>query len=55
MAMGHAGQRLYVNRAEKLIVVNLAVYPEPRYASANEPDRDGELNSLIAAYRMQAQ
>ena len=52
MAMGHAGQRLYINRAQKLAIVHLAVYPEPRYASANEPDRDGELNSLIEAYRL---
>jgi CubicO group peptidase (beta-lactamase class C family) len=51
MAMGHAGQRLYINREEKLIVIHLAVYPEPRYVSASETDRDGELNSLIEAIR----
>ena len=39
MAMGHAGQRLYIDRTEQLAVVQLAVYPEPRYASAHEPDQ----------------
>ncbi len=53
MAMGHAGQRIYIHRAEQLAVIQLAVYPEPKYASANEPDRDAELNSLIEAYRRQ--
>lgn len=51
MAMGHSGQRLYVHRAEKLAVVQLAAYPEPRYASAQEHDRDAELDSLIRACR----
>ncbi|MET0543238.1 MAG: serine hydrolase domain-containing protein [Variovorax sp.] len=51
MAMGHSGQRIYVNRAEKLAIVNLAVYPEPRYASAQEHDRDAELHSFIRACR----
>lgn len=50
-AMGHSGQRIYVNRAEKLAVVNLAVYPEPRYVSAGEHDRDAELQSFISACR----
>ena len=51
MAMGHSGQRIYVHRQEQLVVVNLAVYPEPRYASAHEHDRDAELHSLIQACR----
>lgn len=51
MAMGHSGQRIYIHREEQLVVVNLAVYPEPRYASAHEHDRDAELHSLIQACR----
>ena len=47
LAMGHSGQRLYLDRAKRLIVVNLAVYPEPRYLTAVEHDRDAELNSVI--------
>jgi hypothetical protein len=33
------------------VVVQLAVYPEPRYVSANEPARDAELNRVIVAIR----
>ena len=46
-AMGHSGQRLYINRAKRTVVVNLAAYPEPRYRSAQEHDRDAELMALI--------
>jgi len=46
-AMGHSGQRLYVNRSRRTVVVNLAAYPEPRYRSAREHDRDAELMALI--------
>jgi CubicO group peptidase (beta-lactamase class C family) len=46
-AMGHSGQRLYINRSKRTVVVNLAAYPEPRYRSANEHDRDAELLALI--------
>ncbi len=51
VAMGHSGQRIFVDRQHQLAVVQLAAYPEPRYASAHEPDRDAELDALIAAYR----
>lgn len=51
MAMGHSGQRIYIDRRHALVVVQLAAYPEPRYVSANEPDRDAELNRVIAAIR----
>lgn len=50
-ALGHCGQRIYVHRRERLAVVQLAVYPEPRYASAHEPDRDAQLASLTRALR----
>ncbi|MFF7058301.1 serine hydrolase domain-containing protein [Achromobacter spanius] len=51
MAMGHSGQRIYIDRRRALVVVQLAAYPEPRYLSANEPDRDAELGRVIAAIR----
>lgn len=51
MAMGHSGQRIYIDRRCALVVVQLAAYPEPRYVSANEPDRDAELSRVIAAIR----
>ncbi|OZI58829.1 serine hydrolase domain-containing protein [Bordetella genomosp. 1] len=51
MAMGHSGQRIFIDTAAQLAVVQLAAYPEPRYVSANEPDRDAELNAFILALR----
>jgi CubicO group peptidase (beta-lactamase class C family) len=50
-ALGHCGQRIYIHRSERLALVQLAVYPEPRYASAHEPDRDAQLASLTRALR----
>jgi CubicO group peptidase (beta-lactamase class C family) len=50
-ALGHCGQRIYINRAEKLIVVNLAVHPEPQFAHPGAHDHDGDLLALIQAYR----
>jgi len=50
-ALGHCGQRIYIHRRERLVVVQLAVYPEPQFASAHEPDRDAQLASLIRALR----
>lgn len=51
LAMGHCGQRIYINRAENLIVVNLAVYPEPQFVPAGDRNRDADLYQLIRAYR----
>ena len=51
MAMGHSGQRIFIDTTAQLAVVQLAAYPEPRYVSANEPDRDAELNAFITAVR----
>ena len=50
-ALGHSGQRIYVNRRERITVVQLAVYPEPAHSSANEPDRDTALLNFIQALR----
>lgn len=51
MAMGHSGQRIFIDTQADLAVVQLAAYPEPRYVSAHEPDRDAELNAFILAVR----
>jgi CubicO group peptidase (beta-lactamase class C family) len=51
MAMGHSGQRIFIDTRAQLAVVQLAAYPEPRYLSANEPDRDAGLNAFIVALR----
>lgn len=50
-AMGHSGQRTYINRAERLAVVSLAAYPEPLYTPASEHNRDAELLALINSIR----
>lgn len=51
MAMGHSGQRIFIDRQREFALVQLAVYPEPKYASPAEPDRDAELARLIEALR----
>lgn len=50
-ALGHCGQRIYVNRRERVAVVQLAAYPEPPYERADDPDRDANLLGFIAAVR----
>jgi len=50
-ALGHSGQRIYVNRRERITVVQLAVYPEPAYFSAREPERDTTLLDFIRSLR----
>jgi CubicO group peptidase (beta-lactamase class C family) len=52
-ALGHSGQRIYVNRRERVTVVQLAVYPEPLYYSQREPDRDTQLLDFIRSLRQQ--
>ena len=52
-ALGHSGQRIYVNRREQITVVQLAVYPEPAYFSSQEPDRDTDLLNFIRTLRKQ--
>jgi CubicO group peptidase (beta-lactamase class C family) len=50
-ALGHSGQRIYVNRRERITVVQLAVYPEPAYYSSREPNRDTHLLDFIRTLR----
>lgn len=51
MALGHCGQRIWLHRGERLIVVQFACYPEPQFTVPDEHDRDAELAALIAAIR----
>lgn len=51
LALGHAGQRILIDRGAGLALVQLAVYPEPRYASPAESDHDAELASMWSAVR----
>lgn len=51
MALGHAGQRIFIDRRADFALVSLAVYPEPGYVSPADHDRDAELAALIAALR----
>ncbi len=53
-ALGHCGQCIYVHRQERITVVQLAVYPEPPYERADDPDRQANLLGFIAAIRRQA-
>lgn len=50
-ALGHSGQRIYVNRRERITVVQLAVYPEPAYFASREPERDTDLLNFIRTLR----
>lgn len=50
-ALGHSGQRIYVNRRERITVVHLAVFPEPAYCTGREPDRDTDLLNFIRSVR----
>lgn len=50
-ALGHSGQRIYLHLAEQFALVQLAAYPEPRYAVDLGFDMDTQLRSLIDAMR----
>jgi CubicO group peptidase (beta-lactamase class C family) len=51
MALGHCGQRIWLHRGERLILVQFACYPDPQHAGPHEHHRDAELAALIAAIR----
>lgn len=46
-ALGHCGQRIYINRKEKLSVVQLAAYPHPFYETPHYGDMDGRLRKYV--------
>jgi CubicO group peptidase (beta-lactamase class C family) len=51
LAMGHSGQRIFIDRERQLAIVCLCVYPEPMYVSPADHDRDLELAGLIDGIR----
>lgn len=51
LAMGHSGQRIFIDRQTRTAVVSLATYPEPMYRSPADHDRDAELALFVDAVR----
>ncbi|MFT3761501.1 MAG: serine hydrolase [Pseudoxanthomonas sp.] len=43
VAAGFAGQRIYINRKERLAIVTLGAFPEPRYRGPGDHDRRAEV------------
>jgi CubicO group peptidase (beta-lactamase class C family) len=50
-AVGFAGQRIYVNRAESLAIVTLGAFPQPRYRGPGEHDRLAEVVAFTEAVK----
>lgn len=50
-ALGHCGQRIYINRKEKLSVVQLAAYPHPFYETPHYGDMDARLRKYVDSVR----
>lgn len=51
LALGFAGQRIFINRRERLVMVTLAAYPQAPHVPTPVPDREGELVLLTDAIR----
>lgn len=51
-AVGFAGQRIYVNRAESLAIVTLGAFPQPRYCGPGDHDRLAEVVAFTEAVKM---
>ncbi|MGP9813793.1 serine hydrolase domain-containing protein [Rhodopseudomonas sp. NSM] len=50
-AVGFAGQRIYINRAERLAIVTLGAFPQPRYRGPGEHDRVAEVVAFTEAVK----
>nr|WP_157038903.1 serine hydrolase [Rhodopseudomonas palustris] len=50
-AVGFAGQRIYINRAEQLAIVTLGAFPQPRYRGPGEHDRVAEVVAFTQAVK----
>lgn len=50
-ALGHCGQRIYINRNEQLAVVQLAAYPHPFYETPQYGDMDARLRAYVDSVR----
>jgi len=49
VAMGFAGQRLYIHREQALVIVVLGAFPQPPYVGPGDHDRLAEVSAFIAA------
>ena len=54
IAIGFAGQRIYINRAEQLIMVTLGAFPQNPYIGPGEHDHVAEVAAFTQAVRRQA-
>lgn len=54
-AVGFAGQRIYINRAERLAIVTLGAFPQPRYRGPGEHDRLAEVVAFTEAVKSKLQ
>jgi CubicO group peptidase (beta-lactamase class C family) len=50
-ATGFAGQRIYIDRSEKLAIVTLSAFPQAPHVPLPQPDRERELMRLTDALR----
>lgn len=50
-ALGHCGQRIYINRNENLTVIQLAAYPHPFYETPHYGDMDARLRKYVDSVR----
>lgn len=53
-ALGHAGQRIHVDRAHELVVVILSALPQPPHATERDADSLAEMQQLLQAIRSAA-
>lgn len=51
IAVGFAGQRIYINRAERLAVVTLGAFPQARYCGPGDHDRVAEVVAFTEAVK----
>lgn len=50
-AVGFAGQRIYINRAESLAIITLGAFPQPKYRGPGEHDRLAEVVAFTEAVK----
>ena len=49
VAVGFAGQSLYVNRKDKVVIVTLSCQPQPPYSAAYSVDHQAEYHAFKSA------
>jgi CubicO group peptidase (beta-lactamase class C family) len=51
VALGHAGQRIFIDRRQSLAVITLSAFPQLPHVPAPLPDREGEVVRFTEAVR----